>query len=57
MMIGSCVDMDAMLIASTLINVISDFAILILPIYSVWHLQALRKQKWGLTAVFIVGIM
>jgi hypothetical protein len=54
---GHCVELDGIILASASINVVSDFAILLLPIYRVWKLKASRKQKAGLTAVFTVGAL
>jgi large subunit ribosomal protein L36e len=38
-------------------NVFSDFAMLLLPIESIWRLQMATKQKVGITAVFAVGLL
>ena len=38
-------------------NVITDFALLILPIPMVWRLQMGTKKKLGLAAVFSTGIL
>lgn len=53
---GHCVRIAWMIIVAAIINVISDFTILILPIASVWGLQMGRRQKLGASAVFAAGI-
>ena len=54
---GKCINESAAQLASGVFNTVSDFAILIIPIISVWGLQLPAKQKWGLTAVFGTGLL
>ncbi|KAF1999972.1 hypothetical protein P154DRAFT_576603 [Amniculicola lignicola CBS 123094] len=44
------------LIVSAAINTTSDFIILVLPQPVIWSLILNNKKKWGLSAVFLVGI-
>ncbi|KAI0509033.1 hypothetical protein F5B22DRAFT_618232 [Xylaria bambusicola] len=52
---GRCIDNDAALIASSAINILSDFAILFLPLAAIHHLQVAKKSKLKVTAIFAVG--
>ncbi|KAI0401285.1 hypothetical protein F4802DRAFT_433088 [Xylaria palmicola] len=55
---GTCaVDTQAIIIATSAINVFSDLTILITPIIVIWKLQVPIKRKLGSAAVFGVGIM
>ncbi|KAI0190594.1 hypothetical protein F4808DRAFT_444437 [Astrocystis sublimbata] len=52
---GQCINTDAVLIASSAINIVSDFTILFLPLLAIRHLQMARKSKIKVTAIFAVG--
>ena len=54
---GHCIDFTAVLIAGAVINVISDFLILVLPIGKIWQLQMSPKRKLGVSAVFTAGLL
>jgi hypothetical protein len=54
---GKCLDLGAMLIAGAAVNIISDFALLILPIVAIWQLQLSNMKKVGVSAVFITGLL
>jgi len=54
---GHCVNVDAGQIATGTFNVISDFAILLLPMYSISRLQLPRKRKLGICALFGTGFL
>lgn len=54
---GSCYNLDAMMQASGLFNVISDFAILMLPVRSIWKLQVPQRRKLGIFVVFATGVL
>ncbi|KAI1824131.1 hypothetical protein F4861DRAFT_507412 [Xylaria intraflava] len=54
---GMCIDTSASIIATSAINVVSDFTILITPITSIWSLQLPLKKKLAAGAVFAVGIL
>ncbi|KAI2641162.1 hypothetical protein GGS21DRAFT_487499 [Xylaria nigripes] len=53
---GHCIDTHASILASSVINVVSDFTILIIPLAVVWQLQLRPKAKIGLSFIFAVGI-
>ena len=52
---GQCIDIRRLLISTAVINVFSDFSILLLPLYSIWRLQMPVKRKFGVSAVFSLG--
>lgn len=52
-----CLNAVAAELASAVFNVVSDFAILILPISMVWKLQMQRKKKLAVSAVFATGVL
>jgi uncharacterized membrane protein YbhN (UPF0104 family) len=54
---GICIDTHASIIATSAINVVSDFTILITPIAAIWRLQMPVKKKLAAAAVFAVGIV
>lgn len=54
---GHCINVDSLILAAAIINVISDFTLLILPIVAVWGLQMGIKQKWGVSVVFATGVL
>ncbi|KAM0804201.1 hypothetical protein BDR22DRAFT_654105 [Usnea florida] len=52
---GSCMDVEALYIASATFNVASDIAMLSVPIYLIWNLQMSRQRKVGISAIFAAG--
>ncbi|KAI0854722.1 hypothetical protein F4860DRAFT_522522 [Xylaria cubensis] len=54
---GICLDTRASIIATSAINVVSDFTILITPLASIWQLQMPIKKKLSVAAVFGVGVL
>ena len=54
---GTCLNLPAILIASGLFNIISEFVILVAPITVLWSLNVSRKRKIGIYLVFTVGFM
>ena len=54
---GHCFNVDASIQASAIFNVFSDFAILILPIRSVWRLHLPLKKKILMTMIFATGLL
>lgn len=57
LMPGQCVNRRALIIYSALLNIITDFAILGLPVGSVWNLEIRRNHKYILTCVFLSGCL
>lgn len=52
---GKCVNEQALLLVTAVINVLSDLSILILPIGCIWRLQLSRKLKLAVSALFATG--
>jgi hypothetical protein len=53
---GRCINTQVSIIATSAINVVSDFTILIVPLVGVWNLYLPLGRKVGVAAVFAVGI-
>lgn len=53
----SCIDESALLITASVINIISDVAVVVIPLGSVWNLQMARKKKRALWALFGFGLL
>jgi len=51
----TCVNIDAELTAVSVLNVLSDFSILGLPLPMLWKLNTTRKRKMQLIAIFMLG--
>ncbi len=54
---GRCINTDASIIATSAVNVVSDFSILMVPTIAIWQLQLPLKAKLGVATVFGIGIM
>lgn len=54
---GHCIDLKKSATVYASMNVISDFFIFVLPLPSVWHLKLTRKEKIGVSLVFMTGAM
>ena len=54
---GNCLNFGSILISGAIINIVSDFCILALPLASIWNLQMATKHKIGISAVFAVGLL
>lgn len=52
---GHCVDLDAVFCWISMPNIVSDVAMLILPIPVIWRLQVSFGQQIGLTITFLTG--
>ncbi|KAJ5947493.1 hypothetical protein N7466_000508 [Penicillium verhagenii] len=52
---GHCVNRSGLYIATAALNIVSDLALIVVPIPLVMGLQMPRVQKYGLMAMFIVG--
>lgn len=49
--------MDPYILATSAINIASDFSILFLPVFAVWKLQIALKRKMTISAVFGTGLL
>ena len=54
---GTCINEIAAQLAAAIFNTVSDFAILVVPIASVWKLQLPAKKKAGLVVIFGTGLL
>lgn len=52
---GHCIDQVGTWIANAVSTIVSDFAILILPLPQVWKLQLKWKEKLAVTGAFLLG--
>lgn len=53
---GQCFDLVTLFLASSPINILSDLAILILPLPIITGLRIERKEKIGLVLAFLCGV-
>lgn len=54
---GRCLNLGSVFMSTAIVNVLSDFYILVLPLPSVWNLRLPLPQKLGLTATFSAGLL
>lgn len=54
---STCLNEYAVLISASVINVLSDIAVLLVPLEGVWKLQMARNQKAGLIIIFSLGAL
>ena len=52
---GSCIDFEALFKTTSAPQIVTDIAIMILPIPTVANLQASTSRKIGILAIFLVG--
>ena len=52
---GHCLDVDVLYMASSCFNMVSDIAMLSVPVYTIWKLQISRRRKIGISAIFLTG--
>ncbi|KAE8406582.1 hypothetical protein BDV37DRAFT_292122 [Aspergillus pseudonomiae] len=52
---GSCIDRNGLYIATAVTNIVSDLALIVVPVPLVLGLQMPRVQKLGLLFMFVVG--
>ena len=55
MIISKCINPRTFYIATSIPNILTDVAILCLPVTKVWHLQMLNKQKAVVLTMFLMG--
>ncbi|KAI9794955.1 MAG: hypothetical protein M1833_007329 [Piccolia ochrophora] len=53
---GHCLDQNAIFWVTSIVNVVTDFYILVLPLPLIWNLQLRAQKKIGLTLVFMLGL-
>ncbi|KAH9892961.1 hypothetical protein F4778DRAFT_749028 [Xylariomycetidae sp. FL2044] len=52
---NSCINQWMVLVNASVINIISDVAVLVIPIASIARLQTTRRKKWAIWALFAFG--
>ena len=52
---GTCLDLKALLLATAIINILTDIAVLVLPMPIVWNLKIQRSQKVAVSGIFLLG--
>jgi hypothetical protein len=52
---GYCIDLKATFLAVSIPNILTDIAILALPMPHVWKLQTNKAQKISLSIIFLLG--
>ena len=52
---GTCVDINKLYVASAVFNLLSDVAMLSVPIFMIWGLQMSIRRKIGVSAIFATG--
>ncbi|CAJ2506924.1 Uu.00g081100.m01.CDS01 [Anthostomella pinea] len=52
---GTCIDQNTFYLASAIINVLGDVAVLGLPLPVVWKLHTSKSKKWSLSFLFLLG--
>lgn len=50
-----CLDVNVLYLASAVFNMVSDIAMLSVPIYMIWNLQMSVQRKLGISAIFCTG--
>ena len=54
---GRCIDQNQFYRWNGVANLLIDFAIWTLPMPVIWTLNLDRRQKWSLSAVFLLGLL
>lgn len=52
---GTCINITATLTALAILNMVTDVAILIMPMHAVWHLHVPKSQKIAVAGIFLLG--
>ncbi|GAT25603.1 ribosomal protein L36e [Aspergillus luchuensis] len=54
---GRCIDAAIPVLVTSIVNVVSDIMMLLMPIRCVWRLQITLRKKVGITAIFAAGLL
>lgn len=54
---GTCMNYNALVLASAMFNILSDIVILLLPVKSIWQLRITTKKKVSIIALFATGLL
>lgn len=52
---ATCIDYVRLIIACGVINIVTDFIMLALPLPVLWSLHVSEHRKWVLTFMFVIG--
>ncbi|KAI4094204.1 MAG: hypothetical protein LQ339_007547 [Xanthoria mediterranea] len=52
---GTCMDLRILLLVTASLNIVTDVALLILPMPVVWNLNIERSQKFAVSGIFLLG--
>ena len=52
---GHCIAIGKFALVTSILNVITDVTILVLPLPLVWKLNVTRRRRWGLIVLFALG--
>ena len=52
---AKCINDDQFFISSSIVNIITDFFLILLPIPYIWRLHRTTPQKIALAGIFILG--
>ncbi|KAI6082199.1 hypothetical protein F4821DRAFT_219273 [Hypoxylon rubiginosum] len=52
---GHCINIGQLALVTSILNVLTDVAILVLPLPLVWRLNVTPKRRWGLIVLFALG--
>ena len=52
---GHCLGASQLYLASAVFNMLSDMAMLSVPLYLIWNLQMSTRRKIGVCAIFLTG--
>lgn len=54
---GTCIDVEIYFIATSVVNIVSDVSLLLLPITVIWNLKMDLKKKFSVSVVFATGLL
>ena len=54
---GHCINFNEFFLGAGIPNIITDFALLVMPLPLVWSLQIRTTQKFALSSIFLLGIL
>jgi hypothetical protein len=52
-----CIDQIKFELIAAILNIVTDFVIMVLPLPTIWSLQLPKRQKWALSGVFMLGTL
>ncbi len=52
-----CLNLRSIFVSNAIVNIVTDFAILLMPLYHVWSLQMRLAQRIILSLVFMLGCL